>query len=139
PELADAIVELTETGSSLKSNNLRIIETIMESSTKFIANKDSMKDSWKKEKIENIALLLKGALLAEEKVGLKMNIDDHKLKEILEILPSLRKPTIAPLGEDGWLAIEAIINEKDVRRIIPKLKALGAQGIVEYPLNKIIV
>jgi len=138
PGLVDAIVELTETGTSLKANKLEIIETIMESSTRLIANKEAIKDKWKKQKIDKIALLLKGALAAEEKVGLKMNIDDTKLKNLLEVLPALKKPTIAPLEEDGWLAIESIVDEKVVREIIPKLKELGAQGIIEYPLNKIV-
>jgi len=135
PELAEAIAELTETGASLKANNLKIIDTIMESSTKFIANKNSIKDPWKYDKINKIALLLKGALLAEEKVGLKMNIDDHQLKDVLEILPALKHPTISPLGKDGWLALDSIVDEAVVRDIIPKLKELGAEGIVEYPVN----
>lgn len=138
PELVDAIAELTETGSSLKANNLRIIDTIMESITKFIANKKAMKDTWKKQKIQEIALLLKGALLAEEKVGLKMNVEKKNLQKILEVLPALKNPTISELSDKNWMAVETIIDEKKIRELIPKLKQSGAQGIVEYPLNKII-
>jgi ATP phosphoribosyltransferase len=138
PELVDAIVDLTETGSSLKENNLRIIETIMESTTKLIANKNSMANQWKKKKIKQIALLLKGALLAESKVGLKMNIERKNLNKLLELLPALKSPTISELSEKNWLAVETIINEKVVREIIVKLKKAGAQGIIEYSLNKII-
>ncbi|MEK6757620.1 MAG: ATP phosphoribosyltransferase [Nanoarchaeota archaeon] len=138
PELVDAIVELTETGSSLEANNLKIIDVILESTTKFIANKSSMKDAWKKQKIQEIALLLKGALIAEEKVGLKMNIEKKNLNKILSSLQSLKNPTISELSDKNWVAVEVIIDEEKVRKIIPKLKKLGAQGIVEYPLNKII-
>ena len=138
PELADAIAELTETGSSLKANNLKIIDTILESTTKLIANKDSIKDSWKKKKIEGIALLLKGALLAEEKVGLKMNIEKKNLNRLLVLLPALKNPTISELSDKEWVAVETIIDERIVREIIPKLKKVGARGIIEYSLNKII-
>lgn len=138
PELVDAIAELTETGTSLKANNLRIIDTILESTTKFIANKKAMKDEWKKQKIQELALLLKGALLAEEKVGLKMNIEKKNLSRLLILLPSLKKPTISELSDKEWVAVETIIDEKIVREIIPKLKKAGAQGIIEYSLNKII-
>lgn len=138
PELVDAISELTETGSSLRANNLKIIDTILESTTKFIANKDSIKDVWKKEKIENIALLLKGALLAEGKVGLKMNVEKNNLKDVCSLLSSLKKPTISELTDKGWVAVEVIMDEEKVREIIPKLKQSGAQGIIEFPLNKII-
>jgi len=138
PELVDAISELTETGSSLRANKLKIIETILESTTKFIANKESMKDSWKRQKIDDIALLLKGALLAESKVGLKMNLEKKNLNELISLLPALKNPTISELTDKNWIAIEVIADEKLVREIIPKLKKAGAQGIVEYPLNKII-
>ncbi|HRU40079.1 MAG TPA: ATP phosphoribosyltransferase [Candidatus Goldiibacteriota bacterium] len=140
PFLADAIVELTETGSSLRANKLRIVETVMESTTVMIANKDSVKDRWKKEKINNIMMLLKGALNAGEKVGLKMNVEQKKLPVILKLLPALKKPTVSYLldGTDEWAAVEVIIDEKKVREIIPELKKNGAEGIVEYPLNKVI-
>jgi ATP phosphoribosyltransferase len=139
PLLADAIVEVTETGASLKANNLRIIDTILESETVLIANKKAWKDPWKKRKMENIVILLKGALVAEEKVGLKMNVPEKKLKEVTGILPSLHTPTISSLSDKGWVAIEVILDEKVVRDIIPNLKRAGAQGIVEYPLNKVIM
>ncbi|MFC1768083.1 ATP phosphoribosyltransferase [Candidatus Margulisiibacteriota bacterium] len=138
PELADAIIEITETGSSLKANKLKIIDTIMESVTVVVANKASLKDAWKKEKIDNVTLLLKGALMAEEMVGLKMNILKNKLDGLLKILPALQKPTISPLSDDKWVDVDTIIEEKVVREIIPKLKKAGASGIVEYPLNKVI-
>ena len=138
PDLVDAIVELTETGGSLKANKLRIIETIMESTTKLIANKESMIDMQKKKKIQAIALLLKGALLAEKKVGLKMNVERKNVKELLRLLPALQKPTVSELAEKNWVAIETILDEKIVREIIPQLKIFGAKGIVEYPINKII-
>jgi len=136
--LVDAIVELTETGSSLKANKLIEIATICESTTQFIANKDSFKNSWKKSKIEEIALLLRGAIAAEEKVGLKMNVRKQDLKKVISRLPALKKPTISGLSDDGWFAIETIIDERIVRQIIPELKRAGAQGIIEYPLNKVI-
>ena len=136
--LVDAIVELTETGRSLKANKLTEIATLCESTTQFIANKNSYKDSWKRSKMEQIALLLKGAIFAEEKVGLKMNVKKQDLKKVLQRLPALRKPTISGLSEDGWFAIETIIDEKVVRVLIPELKKSGAQGIIEYPLNKVI-
>jgi ATP phosphoribosyltransferase len=139
PLLADAIVEVTETGASLKANNLRIIDTILESETVLIANKKAWKDPWKKRKMENIVILLKGALVAEEKVGLKMNVPTKKLKEVTGILPSLHTPTVSSLSDKDWVAIEVILDEKVVRDIIPDLKRAGAQGIVEYPLNKVIV
>lgn len=136
--LVDAIVELTETGASLRANNLRIIDTICQSTTLIIANKSSWKDNWKRQKIESIALLLKGALLAEEKVGLKMNVETKNLKRVISALPAMKKPTISNLSQKGWCAIETIVDEKTVRSIIPKLKKQGAQGIIEYPLNKVI-
>ncbi|MFA5200271.1 MAG: ATP phosphoribosyltransferase [Candidatus Omnitrophota bacterium] len=136
--LVDAIVELTETGSSLRANKLVEIATLCESVTQFIANKDAYKDAWKKDKMEQIAMLLKGAIAAEEKVGLKMNVKEENLKKVLAKLPALKKPTISGLSDDGWFAIETIIDEKVVRTLIPALKAAGAQGIIEYPLNKVI-
>ncbi|UCE71593.1 MAG: ATP phosphoribosyltransferase [Nitrospiraceae bacterium] len=138
PHLADAIVELTETGSSLKANNLRIVETILESSTRFIANKQAWKDKWKQQKMENIVLLLKGALAAEEKVGLKMNVPQKSLKRVTSLLSSLHSPTLSQLSDSGWFALEVVIDEKVVRDIIPRLKSVGAEGIIEYPLNKVI-
>jgi ATP phosphoribosyltransferase len=138
PLLADAIIEVTETGASLRANNLRIIDTILESETVLIANRSAWKDEWKRQKMENITMLLKGALLAEEKVGLKMNVPRNKLDKVMKTLPSLHTPTISNLSDDGWVAIEVIIDEKTARDIIPNLKRAGAQGIVEYPLNKVI-
>lgn len=138
PLLADAIIEVTETGASLKANNLRIVDTILESETVVIANKEAWKDKWKKRKIENIMMLLKGALVAEEKVGLKMNVPRKGLKKVSEILPSLHTPTVSNLSDENWVAVEVIIDEKVVRDIIPQLKRAGAEGIVEYPLNKVI-
>ncbi len=138
PYLADAIVELTETGSSLRANNLRIVETIIESTTRFIANKKAWQDKWKRTKMENIAMLLKGALEAEEKVGLKMNVPEDSFKKVLSLLSAMHSPTVSPLSKEGWYAVEVITDEKKVRDLIPKLKAIGASGIVEYPLNKVI-
>jgi len=138
PHLADAIVELTETGTSLKANNLRILDTILESSTRFVANKKSWRDGWKKRKMENILMLLKGALAAEEKVGLKMNVPQGSLKRVMTLLSAMHSPTLAPLSDKGWYALEVMIDEKVVRDIIPKLKMAGASGIVEYQLNKVI-
>ncbi len=138
PLLADAIVEVTETGASLRANNLRIIDTILESETVLIANKKAWNDPWKRRKMENIVILLKGALIAEEKVGLKMNVPTKKLAKVIRILPSLHTPTVSNLTDKGWVAIEVILDEKVVRDIIPDLKRAGAQGIVEYPLNKVI-
>jgi ATP phosphoribosyltransferase len=138
PLLADAIIEVTETGASLRANNLRIIDTILESETVLIANRSAWKDEWKRQKMENITMLLKGALLAEEKVGLKMNVPRNKLDKVVKTLPSLHTPTISNLSDEGWVAIEVIIDEKTARDIIPNLKRAGAQGIVEYPLNKVI-
>ena len=138
PELADAIVELTETGSSLRANNLRIIDTILFSTTRLIANPASWKDKKKREKIENVGMLLKGALNAEGKVGLKMNVPDSGIEKVLSVLPAMKTPTISPLSGKGWSAVETIIEESDARRIIPELKRAGAQGIIGYPLNKVI-
>lgn len=136
--LVDAIVEVTETGASLRANSLRVIDTVLESTTKFIVNKKSWRDSWKKQKIENIVMLLKGAMAAEEKVGLKMNVSKKNLPQILSLLPALKNPTISNLSEGNWVAVETIIDESIVRKLIPELKRAGAQGIVEYPLNKIV-
>ncbi len=138
PKLVDAIVELTETGSSLKANNLRIVDTVIESTTQFIANKKSYKDAWKKKKINNIAMLLKSALVAEAKVGIKLNIEEKNIEKIVKNLPAMRNPTISKLYEKGWVAIETIVDETIVREIILKLKENGAQDIIEYPLNKVI-
>lgn len=136
--LVDAIVELTETGRSLRANKLIEIATLCESTTQFIANKTAYRDNWKKEKMEQIALLLKGAISAEDKVGLKMNVKKGSLKKVLAQLPALKNPTVSCLSEEGWLAIETIIDERIVRTLIPELKRAGAQGIIEYPLNKVI-
>ncbi len=138
PELVDAIVEITETGSSLKANGLRILETVMESNTKFIMNNESYQDPWKKNKVDRIVMLLKGALAAEGKAGLMMNVKKDCLEKILKILPALQKPTISQLSDSAWVDVNTIIDEKLVRDIIPQLKEAGATGIVEYPLNKII-
>ena len=138
PRLADAIVEATETGSSLRANNLRIVDTILTSVPKFIANKDSYKNEWKRRKMENIVLLLQGAIRAQEKVGLKMNVAKKDLPAVLKILPALKKPTVSTLSEEGWVDVDTIIDEAVVREIIPALKKAGASGIIEYPLNKVI-
>jgi ATP phosphoribosyltransferase len=137
--LVDAIVELTETGSSLKANKLRIVETLCESSTRFIANKRSHKDDWKRKKMEQVVMLLKGALAANNMVGLKLNIEEKNLAAALDRLPALKNPTVAPLARPGWVAVETVIEESVVRTIIPALKDAGAQGIVEYSLNKLIL
>jgi ATP phosphoribosyltransferase len=137
-ELVDAIVEITETGSSLRANKLRIVDTLLYSTPRLIANVDSWKDKWKRKKIETMALLLKGALEAEAKVGLKMNIAKKNLASLLKNLPALRNPTISSLSQKGWVAVETIIDEHVVRELIPQLKAAGAEGIIEYPLNKVV-
>ncbi|MBI1841577.1 MAG: ATP phosphoribosyltransferase [Verrucomicrobia bacterium] len=137
-ELVDAIVEITETGSSLRANNLRIVDTLLVSTPRLIANKKAWKDSWKREKLETLALLLRGALEAEAKVGLKMNIAEKNLRKLLDELPALRNPTISNLSLKGWVAVETIIDEHIVRELIPQLKAAGAEGIIEYPLNKVV-
>jgi len=136
--LVDAIVELTETGESLRANGLTEIGTVCTSTTKFIANKEAYKDEWKKKKMNYILLLLKGALEARDKVGLKLNVKKENLKKILSILPSLKKPTISSLTLEGWYALEVIIEEKEVRKLLPLFKENGAEGIIEYPLNKLI-
>src|SRR6185436_19821807 len=137
-ELVDAIVEITETGSSLRANKLRIIDTLLSSTPRLIANHASWKEPWKCQKLKTLALLLKGALEAETKVGLKMNIASKNLQRLLETLPALRNPTISNLSQEGWVAVETIIDEHIVREIIPALKAAGAEGIIEYPLNKVV-
>ncbi len=138
PDLVDAIVDVTETGSSLRANKLRILVTIMESSPQFIANKDALNDPWKKAKIETVTMMLQGAYAARGKVGLKLNLPKTKLEALLKALPALRNPTVAPLANDEWVAVDTIIDEKTVREIIPILKSLGAEGIIEYPLNKLV-
>jgi len=138
PELADAIVVNTETGSSLRMHNLRVIETILESTARLIANKDSWRDKWKRNKIENMSMLLIGALNAELLVGLKMNVPVEKLEDITAILPALKKPTLSPLSDEGWVAVEIVVEEKVSRDLIPKLRRAGAEGLVEYPLTKVV-
>jgi ATP phosphoribosyltransferase len=138
PDLVDAIVDITETGSSLRANKLRIVDTLLETNTKLIANKDAWANPAKRKKIETIALLLRGALEAGSKVGLKMNLPRAALEAVTAKLPSLRNPTISPLSNPDWIALETIIDESVVREIIPALKAHGAEGIVEYPLNKVV-
>jgi ATP phosphoribosyltransferase len=137
-ELVDAIVEVTETGSSLRANKLRIVDELLSSTPRLIANRDSWKDKWKRRKIETLAMLLKGALDAEAKVGLKMNIAEKNLASLLKNLPALRNPTISTLSLKGWVAVETIIDVRVVRELIPQLKAAGAEGIIEYPLNKVV-
>jgi ATP phosphoribosyltransferase len=137
-ELVDAIVEITETGSSLRANKLRIVETLMVSTPRLIANHNSWRDAWKRNKVETMAMLLKGALEAEAKVGLKMNIARENLQQLLASLPALRNPTISNLSLEGWVAVETIIDEHVVRELIPALKSAGAEGIIEYPLNKVV-
>jgi ATP phosphoribosyltransferase len=139
PELADAIVEVTETGSSLRANKLRIIETVLESNTQLIANVDSWKDAFKRRKLEDIRMLLEGAINALGKVGLMLNVEKTNLQKVIDVLPALKKPTISTLSDDDWLAVNTILDETTVRTIIPRLKEAGAQGIVEYPLNKIVM
>jgi ATP phosphoribosyltransferase len=139
PVLADAIVEATETGSTLRANRLRIVDTIMESNTQLIANKTALGDRWKKTKLENIALLLKAAIEAQGRVGLMLNVRKHDQPAVLALLPALQRPTISALSDAEWVAVNTIIEERTVRDLIPKLKAAGAQGIVEYPLNKIVL
>jgi ATP phosphoribosyltransferase len=139
PMLADAIVEVTETGSSLRANRLRIIDTLMESNTQLIANKTALADPWKKQKLDNIALLLKAAIEAQGKVGIMLNVRKADLDKILGLLPALQRPTVSSLSDPEWVAVNTIIEERTVRDLIPKVKAAGGQGIVEYPLNKIVV
>jgi ATP phosphoribosyltransferase len=139
PKLADAIVEVTETGSSLRANNLRIVDELLQSTPRLIANRQAYQDPWKKQKIDDIALMLRGAMAAESKAGLMMNVRREILPNILEILPSMQKPTVSSLADDNdWVDVITVIDESIIRHIIPKLKAAGARGIVEYPLNKVI-
>ncbi len=138
PELVDAIVDLTETGNSLKANKLRIVDVILETNTVLIANKHSWENPTKRAKVESIAMLLQAALEADAKVGLKLNVQREALQEVLSYLPALRKPTLSPLSDESWVAVETVIEKKVAREIIPALKRLGAEGIVEYPLNKLI-
>lgn len=138
PKLADAISELTETGRSLQANQLRILDTILTSTPRVAVNRHSWQNPWKKKKIEDMVTLLKGALMAEQKVALKMNISEENLKKAMEVLPALRRPTISNLYEEGWVAIETIVEEKEVKDLICQLKEMGAEGILEYSLNKII-
>ncbi len=138
PEFADAVVEITETGSSLRANKLREIATVLESTTRFIASREAWADPWKRRKIEDIVLMLQGALAAEGKVGLMMNVQRANLESVLAVLPALKQPTISSLSDPEWVAINTVVDESFVREIIPRLKQAGAQGIVEYPLNKII-
>ncbi len=139
PVLADAIVEATETGSTLRANRLRILDTVMESNTQLIANDSALADAWKRTKIENIALLLRAAIEAQGRVGLMLNVRREDLQKVLALLPALQRPTISSLSDEDWVAVNTIIEERTVRDLIPKVKAAGGQGIVEYPLNKIVV
>jgi len=139
PQLADAIVEVTETGASLRANRLRIIDTVLESATVFVMNRDAAADPWKREKAQNLILMLQGAIAAASKVGLLLNVRRDDLNRVLEVLPALKKPTISTLSDPEWVAVNTIIEESVVRQILPKLKAANAQGIVEYPLNKIVL
>jgi ATP phosphoribosyltransferase len=138
PELADAIVVNTETGSSLRAHNLKIVDTILTSTTRFAVNRQAWEDNWKRAKIENITMLLRGALEAEQMVGLKMNVQRPQLDTVTALLPALNTPTIAPLANSDWVALEIIVAEKTVRDLLPRLKRAGAEGIVEYPLNKVV-
>jgi ATP phosphoribosyltransferase len=139
PVLADAIVEVTETGSSLRANNLRIVETVLESNTQLIGNRASLQDAWKRRKLEDIRMLLDGAIAALGKVGLMLNVRKQDLQAVIAVLPALKTPTISHLSDEEWLAVNTILDESTVRTIIPRLKEAGAQGIVEYPLNKIVM
>ena len=139
PQLADAIVEVTETGASLRANRLRIIDTVLESATVFIMNRSAAGDPWKREKAQNLILMLQGAIAAASKVGLLLNVRRDDLNRVLDVLPALKKPTISTLSDADWVAVNTIIEESVVRQILPKLKAANAQGIVEYPLNKIVL
>jgi len=139
PVLADAIVEVTETGSSLRANNLKIIDTVIESNTQLIVNVESWKDAWKKQKLADLRMLLQGAINALGKVGLMLNVHKDCLQKVLEVLPALKRPTISHLSDEDWLAVNTILDESTVRDIIPRLKQAGGEGIVEYPLNKIVM
>ena len=139
PMLADAIVEATETGSTLRANRLRIVDTVIESYTQLIANPAALGDAWKRTRLENLALLLRAAIEAHGRVGLMLNVERAALETILGLLPALRRPTVSPLADEGWVAVNTILEEKTARDLIPRLKAAGGQGIVEYPLNKIVL
>ena len=139
PVLADAIVEVTETGSSLRANKLRILEVVLESNTQLIGNKASLRDDWKRRKLDDITMLLRGAINALGQVGLMLNVRKEDLAAVVDVLPALKKPTVSHLTDDDWLAVNTILEETTVRQIIPRLKEAGAQGIVEYPLNKIVM
>jgi ATP phosphoribosyltransferase len=139
PVLADAIVEVTETGTSLRANRLRVIDTVLESNTQLVANTKALHDEWKRTKLENIALLLKAAIEAQGRVGIMLNVQRGDLDGVLALLPALQRPTISPLSDNAWVAVNTIIEERTVRDLIPRLKAARAQGIVEYPLNKIVL
>ena len=138
PKLADAIVEVTETGSSLRANNLRIVAEVLQSTPRLIANHDTYRDDWKRAKIDDIALLLQGAMKAEDRVGLMLNVPKQNLGEVLLLLPAMKKPTVSDLADAEWVSVVTIVEESVVREIIPRLSAVGAEGIVEYPLNKVI-
>ena len=138
PKLADAIVEVTETGSSLRANNLRILAEVLTSTPRLIANHAAYADPWKRQKIDDIALMLHGAMAAEGKVGLMMNVPRNRLKQVLALLPALQNPTVSPLADEDWCDVNTVLDETIVRRIIPRLKAAGSRGIVEYPLTKLI-
>jgi ATP phosphoribosyltransferase len=138
PRLADAIVEITETGSSLRANNLRIVDTVLQSTTRFVVNNQSWQDPWKKAKIENLVTMLKGVLEADGKVAMMLNVQKSNLDRVLGVLPALERPTVSSLAEDEWFAVNTVIDERVVRDLVPKLKAFGACGIVEMPINKII-
>jgi ATP phosphoribosyltransferase len=138
PRLADAIVEVTETGSSLRANNLRIVTDLLQSTTRFIANEKAFADTWKKQKIDDLVLMLQGAMAAQDKVGLMMNVRVADLEAVVKILPALQRPTVSSLSDPAWVAVNTIISEDVVRHIVPQLKQAGARGIVEYPLSKII-
>ncbi len=139
PELADAIVEATETGSTLRANHLRIIDTVLESNPQLIASEAAAADQWKREKLDNIALLLRAGIEAQDRVGLMLNVQRADLSRVLTLLPALQRPTVAPLSDDEWVSINTVLDERTVRELIPKLKAAGGHGIVEYPLNKIVL
>ncbi len=139
PDLVDAIVELTETGESLRANRLRIVDTVMESTTELIASHEAWEDPWERTKIENLGMLLKGAVLGQSKVGLKMNVPNGALDQVLELLPALRRPTISNLADESGYAVETVLDESVARSLIPELKRAGAEGIIEYPLNKVVL
>ncbi len=138
PMLADAIVDVTETGSSLRANNLRVIDTVLESTPRFIANRESYADTWKRQKMDRLVLLMQGAIRAASRVGLMMNVPRAALDSVVAILPALATPTVSTLADEAWVAINTVIEEHDVKQLLPRLREAGARGIVEYPLNKII-